>query len=242
MTLLHSRYHQELKNWMDQVESKAFHPYVLEYVSYPRIRVFQLHFTYLFLLSRECPKDLIESICISQMFIQLGLDSHEEVGLDVLSDGSMIKNRQLTVLSGDYFSSHYYLFLAEKNHPELIQKWATVIKEINECKADLHAEAEFLTQEELWQKKHDIQRKLTSSVISWFEPSSTWLELFSLFIQFGMDEANQFYEMNEVKINKGAIFHRIKWLIESMADGTTLSELKIWFNPMLHEQLVSDPG
>jgi heptaprenyl diphosphate synthase len=72
----------------------------------------------------------------SILLIQSALDRHE----DILDEdiASHKKRRQLVVLSGDYFSSLYYLLLSRCENLELISKLSNAVQIINELKSSLH--------------------------------------------------------------------------------------------------------
>src|SRR5690606_6187844 len=91
--------------------------------------------------------------------------------------------RHLTVLSGDYFSTYCYLYLAEKNQPELIQGFANVMKVVNECKMELHDRKETVTLEEKLDLKVTSRSQITKAILSWFDASSQWLDIYRLFLQ-----------------------------------------------------------
>ncbi|MFK4997760.1 heptaprenyl diphosphate synthase component 1 [Bacillus sp. N9] len=66
----------------------------------------------------------------SAMLVQLALDTHDMIATRQL----LLKERQIMVLAGDYYSGLYYRLLAEYNHTELIKALAVAIKTINEHK------------------------------------------------------------------------------------------------------------
>ncbi|WP_244906713.1 heptaprenyl diphosphate synthase component 1 [Neobacillus soli] len=72
----------------------------------------------------------MQNYALSTMLIQIALDTHEHI-----SDSSEDeKNRQLTVLAGDYFSGLYYKLLAESEDILMIKALSQGIKEVNENK------------------------------------------------------------------------------------------------------------
>ncbi|MGN1402393.1 MAG: heptaprenyl diphosphate synthase component 1 [Bacillus sp. (in: firmicutes)] len=85
------------------------------------------------------------------MLLQIALDTHDGVTKHTSKDEeeAELRNRQLTVLSGDYYSGLYYHILAELGEITLIKKLAEGIKRINEEKIILgqgkfHFESEIL--------------------------------------------------------------------------------------------------
>ena len=51
----------------------------------------------------------MQNYALSTMLIQIALDTHEHISNESVEE----KNRQLTVLAGDYFSGLYYKLLAD---------------------------------------------------------------------------------------------------------------------------------
>lgn len=77
---------------------------------------------------------------ITIMLIQMALDTHDKVIVTTKSDETADerKNRQLTVLAGNYYSALYYQILAGLEEIDMVALLATSIKEINEQKMSLH--------------------------------------------------------------------------------------------------------
>jgi heptaprenyl diphosphate synthase len=128
MILYQSRHHKQLQHVVEEVKNSFFNTYAKQYATYPDMDLFQLHFTYLFMNHKNVSEHLREVHCVCQAFIQMALDSHDEVGTEDVHDDLSFKNRQLTILSGDYFSSYYYFYLANKEQPELIPTYSEAIK------------------------------------------------------------------------------------------------------------------
>jgi heptaprenyl diphosphate synthase len=236
MVLLQSQFKQELQRMVTQVTERSYNSYVQKYVTYPVIDFFQLHFTYVFLHSMGYTEELIEHYCISQMFIQLGLDTHDLVGLEPLEEESHMKQRQLSVLSGDHFSSYYYLYLAQHNQIELIQKWADVIKEINEWKVDLHNRREQINEEETFLETCRIKRKLSEAVLSWFNASEEWYRLNALFTELRL-KMEKWPTKQELADD---LTHQILSILRDSKNEILVAECKLWLDHINRKHLVSE--
>lgn len=224
MILAQSQYSQVLQQLIREVQERAFHPFVQEYVTYPPINKLQLHLTYLFLTSIGVSERQKSIIVKSQLFVQLGLDTHDDVPI-VTQEEQVVTTRQLTVLSGDYFSSYYYLFLAEHNEIDLIQKWAKAIQEMNELKMELHVNKAVFSETEYRYKLDKLKALLTEHVLSWFEAEEKWFQMSSLLTQLsfwkGIDE-------NERQID--GLLAEINALLKGFSSESIQNELALWLD------------
>ncbi|WP_139489654.1 heptaprenyl diphosphate synthase component 1 [Brevibacillus dissolubilis] len=120
---------------MTQVISQ---PYVQEYVDVPAVAENRLALLYFFLRETGFTKERAKVYCVTTGLVQLGLDTHEMVKIQY--DESLVaeRNRQLSVLAGDYYSSYYYHLLAEAGEIEAIAVLAQAIQEVNEAKMKLY--------------------------------------------------------------------------------------------------------
>ena len=77
---------------------------------------------------------------VTIMLIQMALDTHDKVIRITKADETdeERKNRQLTVLAGNYYSALYYQILAGLGEIDMVALLATSIKEINEQKMSLY--------------------------------------------------------------------------------------------------------
>lgn len=237
MTLSDSIYRDELESILAAVKERVYHPYVERYVRYPEVNLFQLHFIFLFLKQAGLREELLHQYCVSQVLIQLGLDSHDRIDDRQLTDNRSIKAQQLTILSGDLFSSQYYCYLAERNQVELIKKWACVVKKLNEYKTQFYVESEQMDAAERCQLKHQMRRLIPRSVLSWFGASQLWFNILDyfthLFIQ--LEEKVEVHHKLEERVSQ------LKSALNALEDRTLLAELKLWMDKIEQAVLVIEP-
>ena len=107
--------------------------------------------------------------------------SHEHVQNSCLGeDDDSLKNRQLTVLAGIYFSGLYYKLLAETEDIEMIKQLAAGVKEVNENKISVYQkEAEAI--DKLMESIKLIESTLLGKIADhfqaaeWHEFAANWL-------------------------------------------------------------------
>ncbi|MDQ0218991.1 heptaprenyl diphosphate synthase component 1 [Peribacillus cavernae] len=122
------------------IERKAYHPYLLKYLEKPSIDEDKLLLLMGLFNELEITDEERKKYILSTMLVQMALDAHENVTNTSLQDeeGGSLKNRQLTVLAGDYYSGLYYQLLSEVENIPLIRVLASAIKDINEHKILLY--------------------------------------------------------------------------------------------------------
>ncbi|MGM0839872.1 MAG: heptaprenyl diphosphate synthase component 1 [Bacillota bacterium] len=120
------------------IEEQLHHSYLKEYIDQPYIDRDRIYFLLLPFVSegRTLNKEVVQWISTA-MLLQIALDTHEKV---TISELDSLKERQLTVLAGVYFSSLYYKILADTDDVDLIAVLAKAIKEINESKISIYKE------------------------------------------------------------------------------------------------------
>ena len=117
------------------IEAKVRHPYINQYINTPKIDEDKLLLLYSIFKELKLPQHQIESYIITTMLVQIALDTHETVSnSSVLTLPNTLKNHQLTVLAGTYFSGLYYYLLADIDDINMIRTLAEAIKDINEHK------------------------------------------------------------------------------------------------------------
>ncbi|KAB2338326.1 heptaprenyl diphosphate synthase component 1 [Cytobacillus depressus] len=124
----------------EQIEEKIRHPYLLKYIQSPYIDEDKVLLLVSILDHVNLSGDKLKNYAITTMLIQIALDTHELVTKEKL-DAAELKNRQLTVLAGVYYSGLYYKILAGLDDIHMIRLLATGIKEVNEHKISVYQQA-----------------------------------------------------------------------------------------------------
>jgi len=90
------------------------------------------------MLERIIPNEDLEVLALSMLLVEAALDTHEEVSLHQIKSDFIRKNRQLTVLAGDYYCSLYYYLLADSGQIPMIRVFSESIQDINESKMAIY--------------------------------------------------------------------------------------------------------
>ncbi len=75
---------------------------------------------------------------IAALLLQMGLEMHNRVSIHQNPTPTEMKVRQQQVLAGDYYSSLFYRFLAQKQDVSMIRYFSRQVLRINEAKISLH--------------------------------------------------------------------------------------------------------
>lgn len=131
-----------------QVERRVNDPYLLKYIETPIIDEDKLIILVSIMDRLELSYSKMQNFALAVMLIQIALDTHEHVS----NSSENEKRRQLTVLSGDYFSGLYYKLLADSEDHLMIRALSKGVKEVN-----VHKVA-------VYQKECDGIEKLMTSI------------------------------------------------------------------------------
>jgi heptaprenyl diphosphate synthase len=138
MVFSHNEIHKELANIKESITEKMKHSYIMKYIDVPVIDEDKLLLLYIMYREKRIAEDSLEDYLITTMLVQIALDTHESVSLQSLTSDYSKKNRQLTVLAGDYYSGLYYHLLAELSDLTMIRILAQAIQEMNENKMQFY--------------------------------------------------------------------------------------------------------
>ena len=155
------------------IEEQLHHSYLKEYIDQPYIDRDRIYFLLLPFVSegRTMNKEAVQWISTA-MLLQIALDTHEKV---TISERDSLKERQLTVLAGVYFSSLYYKILAETDDVDLIAYLAKAIKEINESKISIYKD-DHENVDDLIQRVKIRESAIVSNFFRFFEDDK-WIEI-----------------------------------------------------------------
>ncbi|KMK76447.1 heptaprenyl diphosphate synthase component 1 [Alkalihalobacillus pseudalcaliphilus] len=173
---------EELNIQVETISSRFYklieHTYLQQHINSPVIDTDKVSFLYA-MLSKHLSSQDSQSLILSAILLQSALDVHEEVSLEKLEAEHAKKERQLTVLAGDYYSSLYYYLLAQLKSPEMIRIFSRSIQEINESKMNVYPSN--LNQSTIQiDEVMIIESKLLQNISSYFKEDN-WTRLFRHF-------------------------------------------------------------
>jgi heptaprenyl diphosphate synthase len=132
-------FHTTIERVRDQLSKKLFHSYLFQNIEAPVVDEDKLLLLVSFLHQLGLSKDEIDNYSVTTMLLQIALDTHENVQNSMPEEGSSgLKNRQLTVLAGTYYSGLFYQQLAHAKDIEMITTLAAGVKEVNEHKISVY--------------------------------------------------------------------------------------------------------
>jgi heptaprenyl diphosphate synthase len=157
------------------IEEQLHHSYLKEFIDQPYIDRNRINFLLLPFMNGQRMVTQQEMKWISTaMFLHVALETHEKV---TISEQDSLKERQLTVLAGVYFSSLYYKTLAETEDVGLIEVLSSAIKKINECKISMYKE-ECTSIGELMEDVRVIETSIAAHFYEFFHQKE-WVPLLS---------------------------------------------------------------
>lgn len=123
-----------------EIESRLSHTYLEKYIQKPVIDEDKLLILFSIVQNTSFSEIQKKNYIITTMLVQIALDTHDlvtETSKEKDTDFSQ-KERQLTVLAGDYYSGLYYYLLSQLDDVSMIHTLASAIKEMNELKMTIY--------------------------------------------------------------------------------------------------------
>ncbi|GAB6255991.1 MULTISPECIES: heptaprenyl diphosphate synthase component 1 [Peribacillus] len=160
------------------IETKAQHPYLLKYIQKPSLDEDKLILLWGLFNDLDVLSEKRNQYIISTMLVQIALDTHEIVSNS--GEGTelpeVLKNRQLQVLAGDYYSGLYYQVLASVGNVDMIRILSSAIKKINDNKIILYQQGSINDVPTLLMTIKAIEASLIHKLADYYnEP--TWIEV-----------------------------------------------------------------
>lgn len=130
----------DIRQLKHSIETKAQHPYLLQFIQKPLVDDDKLILLWGLFSEMEVKEQ--NQYIMATMLVQIALDTHEIVtNSEKEETPGMLKNRQLQVLAGDYYSGLYYQGLAMVGNIDMIRILSSAIKRINDHKIILYQQA-----------------------------------------------------------------------------------------------------
>jgi heptaprenyl diphosphate synthase len=220
-----SPYVDEVRGILEQTYKHISNSYVEQYVDVPALEENRLALLYLCLLEQGMDKDRVRMLCMTVALIQLGLDIHERVQVTYEDSLTAERNRQLTVLAGDYYSSCYYHLLAEAEEINAIQVLARAIELVNEAKMKLYlAEQECkLTWDEYMSLRKTIDTALYVAVVNRYASTEESRRFWSALFEETSAVESMIGEWEQLKWQQQAPFGFSRYLMQK--PGTTFAQV-----------------
>ncbi|MFS0764770.1 MULTISPECIES: heptaprenyl diphosphate synthase component 1 [Peribacillus] len=160
------------------IETKAQHPYLLKYIQKPSLDEDKLILLWGLFNDLDVLSEKRNQYIISTMLVQIALDTHEIVSNS--GEGTelpeVLKNRQLQVLAGDYYSGLYYQVLASVGNVDMIRILSSAIKKINDNKIILYQQGSINDVPTLLMTIKAIEASLIHKLADYYnEPA--WIEI-----------------------------------------------------------------
>lgn len=190
MIILHD-IQTKLAELKELVDLRAFHPYLIKNINAPNIDEDKLLLLISMLDQLQLSNKEMDAYITAAMLIQLALDTHDHVRINSFNEN--LKNQQLTVLAGDYYSGLYYKYLSEVDNILLIRELSKGVKEINENKIMVYEQYQTNDISDLINCFRVIEGALFEKLIGFFQ-ITPWKDysLNFLLVKRLMREKNQF--------------------------------------------------
>lgn len=147
--------------------SMTHHVYLNKYICQPTVDEQKL-FIITAMLSEKLPKKEIKTYALSALLVDAALNTHDLVSQSKIHNDYIKKNRQLTVLAGDYFSSLYYMLLAKSGNLPMIKIYSATIQKINEHKMNVY-QNEVIPYSQVKKDVSSIESLLLQNIADYFQ-------------------------------------------------------------------------
>lgn len=122
-----------------EIKNIINHSFVLKYIDQPAINDDMIAVMVKIMRNANVDQKLMPYYIVSVMLMQIALETHETVSNSEEGEcPAQLRQRQLSILAGDYYSSMYYHLLAKTKDIEFISLMSKGIQEINEAKVRLY--------------------------------------------------------------------------------------------------------
>lgn len=235
----------DIKLLKEKIASKVRHPFLARFIPEPTIDEDKLVILTSIMDHTNLSDVKKEQYIITTMLVQIALDTHDLVSLtEEDDDHETIRQRQLTVLAGDYYSGLYYYLLSQLDDIPMIHTLAGAIKEINELKMELYYKDVESFQEFLNGLKK-IESLLIQRVASYVQKTTIndmageWLLAKKLLEEKQSYQEGKFSLLIDVLMNRsgilgngGQVIMNIEQILQSHVHRleVTVSQLPIHFN------------
>ena len=171
-----SEQEQHIASIKSVIKEKSFHSYFRKHLGPINLDDDRILMLSIAMSEIELTQTEREAYITTAMLVQLALDTHEEVA----DPNASLKELQLKVLAGDYYSGLYYNHLANLNNIDLIRSFATAIKTVNENKISIY-EAEGDTVDSFINSYKIVEFAVMEQLLLHFD-AATYIDLFSEFL------------------------------------------------------------
>lgn len=226
MSKEHTHYVEEVRSIIEQIYKRISHSYVEQYVDVPTMAENRLELLYLFLLEQGMTKERATIFCSATGLVQLGLDMHEKVKNVYEQSLTDERNRQLTVLAGDYYSSRYYHLLAEAGEIKAVQVLSGAIQRVNEAKMKLYIagrDGRLASAEEYWELRNAIDTGLYVAIVEEYADDEDTCRFWTNLMKETATAESVISEWEQLKWQEQVPFGFARFLLQK--PGTTLTQV-----------------
>jgi len=217
---------EEVQNIIEQIYKRTTQSYVEKYVDVPSLSESRLSLLFHFLLEQGMSKERATTLCTATGLVQLGLDMHELVNNTYEKTEVAERNRQLTVLAGDYCSSRYYQLLAEAGEIKAVEVLSGAIQRVNEAKMKLYVagkDGRLSSDEEYWELRNTIDTGLYVAIVEEFAAQDDIREFWKALLKDTATVESVIGEWEHLKWQQQAPLGFSRFLLQK--PGATISQV-----------------